>query len=418
MAGVILATRRWHGFLSFDAAAGVQKIHQGSVPRIGGVAVLVVALSAAILPGGNLVAAILLAGSVAFGVGLLEDLTKRVGARTRLAATMLSALLFIWITGFRIDHADIPGIDALVAIAPIGILLTTVAAAGMANAINLIDGVNGLAGGTMVILFAGFGSIAGIAGDAELALASWVFAGAVAGFLVWNWPGGRIFLGDGGAYFGGFALAAIAIMLPSRNPDISPFVSVMVLAYPVTETLFSVVRRVRCGRPAMEPDRLHLHSLSMRQWPRRLAMKIGQPALINPLTALAMWRFPAIAVAVAVSAVMAGPVVRIPAIGLALFVAYYLAAYRRAAWCGRMAPAERGTSLLRAALPDRVPSHRRYWSALGTTASDMNAVSAARVTPDQKSSQHLVGSNASLVGPSARMRTGRDWLMNSKDRIR
>jgi len=86
--------------------------------------------------------------------------------------------------------------------------------------------------------------------------------GALLGFLVWNYPGGRIFLGDGGAYLLGFWLAELSVLLIARNPEVSPWLPFVLLAYPIFETFFSIYRRkILRGESPGQPDALHLHQL-------------------------------------------------------------------------------------------------------------------------------------------------------------
>src|SRR5690606_1206125 len=114
--------------------------------------------------------------------------------------------------------------------------------------------------------------------------------GAILGFLVLNFPKGRIFLGDGGAYWLGGMAAMIGILLPLRNPELSPLLAPMVLAYPILELLVSMGRRlVRRRRGLGTADRLHLHSLLYRSHARLWARRLGRPWLRNPLTALSLW---------------------------------------------------------------------------------------------------------------------------------
>ncbi|MFN5700513.1 MAG: glycosyl transferase, partial [Betaproteobacteria bacterium] len=107
----------------------------------------------------------------------------------------------------------------------------------------------------------------------------------VGGFLVVNFPLGKIFLGDGGAYTLGFWLAWLAVLLIERNPEVSAVAVLLSCAYPVLEVVFSVVRRLRRAHPAMHPDRLHLHSLvKCRLARKRLAHwpTVMQNASVSP----------------------------------------------------------------------------------------------------------------------------------------
>jgi UDP-N-acetylmuramyl pentapeptide phosphotransferase/UDP-N-acetylglucosamine-1-phosphate transferase len=116
--------------------------------------------------------------------------------------------------------------------------------------------------------------------------------GALLGFFIWNFPAGLIFLGDGGAYFLGFYLAELAILLLHRNPTVSPMFPLLLCIYPVFETLFSIYRRKWLrGRPAAMPDGAHLHSLIYRRFMRWAAGPLlGQStALRNSMTSPYLW---------------------------------------------------------------------------------------------------------------------------------
>jgi UDP-N-acetylmuramyl pentapeptide phosphotransferase/UDP-N-acetylglucosamine-1-phosphate transferase len=150
----------------------------------------------------------------AFAFGLLEDVTKRVGVKTRLVATLFSGLIFCMLTGYQITRVDIPGLDWVFSFWLLSLLFTAFAIAGIANAINIIDGVNGLASGTSIIILSGFAIVAQQTGDMVLVGICRVSIGALSGFFLVNFPMGRLFLGDAGAYTIGFILAAVAVALP------------------------------------------------------------------------------------------------------------------------------------------------------------------------------------------------------------
>jgi UDP-N-acetylmuramyl pentapeptide phosphotransferase/UDP-N-acetylglucosamine-1-phosphate transferase len=109
--------------------------------------------------------------------------------------------------------------------------------------LNIIDGMNGLAGMIATLMAVSLALVALQVQDTPIFLIATALASAALGFLVWNFPFGRVFLGDGGAYFLGFMLAELAVQLVVRNPSVSPFYALAVLFYPVFETLFSIWRR-------------------------------------------------------------------------------------------------------------------------------------------------------------------------------
>jgi len=287
----IVLTQRLHGHITFDHADGVQKFHTTPVPRIGGVGLylgLVVAWALARENVHDTLEPMLIAGLPALAMGLAEDLTRQVSVRTRLLATTASGVLICVVTGSALDHLDIPLIDDALALPTVAVVFTGFAIGGLANSINLIDGFNGLAGGTLAACSAAFAVMAAAVGDAELACTAALLAAATLGFWLVNFPLGKIFLGDGGAYFGGFALAWIAVELPMRNPSISPWQSLLICAYPVIETLYSMLRRLVTHQSPGAPDARHLHSLLMTCW---VAPRLpGKPRwLQHSLVSLPLW---------------------------------------------------------------------------------------------------------------------------------
>ena len=268
----LVLSKPYHGSLSMDLTDGVQKFHTAPTPRIGGIAIYVGLFITCFSLEPNLrifVTEMLLAGLPAFIFGLAEDLTKRISVSQRLLATMASAFLAWWLTGYSISRIDIPMADALLKYTTISLIFTCIAVAGVANAVNIIDGFNGLASGMTTFAFLGFAWIAHQVGDHEVIAVSVIFAACTFGFFVVNWPLGKLFLGDGGSYLLGFALAWIAVLLVERNPSVSAFAMLLICIHPITEVLFSVYRRWRKKLHPGHPDRLHFHSLVKQRYVRR-----------------------------------------------------------------------------------------------------------------------------------------------------
>jgi UDP-N-acetylmuramyl pentapeptide phosphotransferase/UDP-N-acetylglucosamine-1-phosphate transferase len=269
---LLVLTKSWHGVLSMDANEGIQKFHSTPTSRIGGLAI-VAALWVAWLNAPaelkSLIGVFLLAGLPAFIFGLAEDLTKKVSVLQRLLATMASGLLAWWLTDYSLSRVDVWGIDYLLTIPMVSVFFTSFAVGGVANSINIIDGFNGLASTTSTLAFVSFALIAYQVGDSQLAAISLVLAACVWGFFWVNWPYGKLFLGDGGAYFVGFSLAWVAVMLIERCPQVSAFAALLICVHPVTEVLFSMYRRKIKKMHPGHPDRMHFHSLINQRYVRR-----------------------------------------------------------------------------------------------------------------------------------------------------
>ncbi len=290
--------------LDFDLH-GVQKVHAYAVPRIGGLCIfLAVVLSAVVsvwrLPSiGVSVLWLLLCSSVAFIGGLVEDYTKNVSPMRRLILTMCAAALAYFLLNGKIARIDWIASNWSLDYIWFSLPLTVLAVAGIANAINLIDGFNGLASVVSICMLLSLAYVALQVGDSFILVSALMLAGAIAGFLIWNYPAGLIFLGDGGAYLIGFVLGELSLLLVMRNPQVSTWYAVLLLIYPTFETLFSVYRRafVRGKSPGM-PDGIHLHSLIFRrivQWavgPREAQALIRRNSMTSPY----LWLFSLMAV--------------------------------------------------------------------------------------------------------------------------
>ena len=293
---VLIATQRWHGRFTNDATGGIQKFHAVPTPRIGGLALaLGFGLLWPVLPEGlrPIWGLIGISALPALLAGLGEDLTRRVGVKYRLLATMGAGVIFALLTGYTMHQVDLPGVDWLLSFSLGALLFTGFAMGGVANAINIIDGFNGLASGSLIIMFAAFAWVAHQVGDDLVFGLAILFGALVLGFFLVNFPLGKIFLGDGGAYFAGFLLAALGVLLPMRNPETSAWTAILICAYPVIETLASMRRKHRRdGHSVGQPDRVHFHMLAHRRYARRIVKAPGPTHLRNPATSVVTWPLP------------------------------------------------------------------------------------------------------------------------------
>jgi UDP-N-acetylmuramyl pentapeptide phosphotransferase/UDP-N-acetylglucosamine-1-phosphate transferase len=297
---VLICSFGRHARFSGDATSGgPQKYHAKPVPRIGGVAVFWGAvLAAALAPGASaesrhLLHLLLAASLPAFAAGLVEDLTKVVSPRCRLFFTTVAGALGVWLLGAKLVHTGVPALDWLLAFTPLAIAITLFAVAGLSNAINIIDGFNGLASMSVLTMLGAIAFVAFQVGDSALFIAALTLAGAVLGFMFWNYPQGLVFLGDGGAYFLGFTVAELLLLLLVRNPSVSPMFALLLCIYPVFETGFTISRRLARGGTGstFAPDALHLHSLVHRRLVRNALFARGERrgGMLNAMTAPYLW---------------------------------------------------------------------------------------------------------------------------------
>jgi UDP-N-acetylmuramyl pentapeptide phosphotransferase/UDP-N-acetylglucosamine-1-phosphate transferase len=312
--------------------SGPQKFHARVVPRIGGVGIVLgVAVGAGAAAGGDrglgpMALALLLTSLPVLIAGVAEDLTKSQSPRRRMFFTAISAALAVWLADAVIKRTDIPGLDWVVGFGVGAAVVTVFVVTGVANAVNIIDGLNGLASMCVMLMLAGLAYVAFDVGDRTVAYLALVGIGAVAGFFVWNFPAGLVFLGDGGAYFLGFYLAELAILLLHRNPSVSPMFPLLLCLYPVFETLFSIYRRKWLrGRPMGMPDGAHLHSLIYRRF-MRWAVGVRSAERRNSMTSPYLWILCSLSV---VPAVLFYESTSLSALMILLFAMVYVGLYWR-----------------------------------------------------------------------------------------
>ena len=258
-----------------------QRFHHGHVSRLGGVAMFIACVAGwAWMVGAERYLAVpnqipfepreALQWSfvVLVGVlgGALEDITHKLHARMRLVLTGTAALLAAWVLSLTIPRLGIASIDPLWAQLPwLGVAMAVFAVAGLPHAFNLIDGYNGLAGLVALICCLALGYVSLLVGDRQLAAVAVVLAGATMGFLLWNYPRGLIFAGDGGAYMWGTVIAILSVQLVQRHGQVSPWFPALLLIYPVWETIFSIYRKLARGQSPGVADALHFHQLIYRR---------------------------------------------------------------------------------------------------------------------------------------------------------
>ena len=343
----LISTQRWHGHLSMDSSSGVQKQHTAPTSRVGGVAIavgLLVAYGQAPGPAQKILGPMVLAGIPAFAAGLLEDITKNVGVAFRLLATMVSGVLAWALTGTAMQNTGLWGLDYLLGFMPVAVAFTAFVVSGVANATNIIDGFNGLASGVVAIMLVAMGFMALQVGDSDLAYVAFILASIAIGFGAINWPFGKIFMGDGGAYLLGFLVAWVAVLLPMRSATINGWATLLACAYPVLETLFSIRRRItRSGHHPGQPDNCHLHHFIHRRVIRKVFPRTGQ-ALQNGLTGSLVWCLAALPAAWAVVFCQNTPAL---IFGFFLAVFAFAAIYARLTqfvWCFQAATMRRPTA--------------------------------------------------------------------------
>jgi len=248
--------------------SAVQASHLSPTARIGGLAIFFAIIFAAGLShsADKWSLFILLSGSAlpVFAVGLAEDFGYFASPRSRLLAAAVSGILFVALTGQWILRTGIPVFDTALHWSPFAIAFSIFLAVGISHAFNLIDGLNGLAGSTALGASVALAIIAHQAGLSEHRDILLTIAAAILGFLVFNFPFGKIFLGDAGAYTIGHLLVCMSVSILFEAPNVTPFAMLLIFFWPIADTLLAITRRLSLKKSIVEPDRLHFHQLVMR----------------------------------------------------------------------------------------------------------------------------------------------------------
>ena len=292
---LIKASKRITKLITDHLHEGPQKFHERPTPRLGGVGIFLGFLGVYIFmvvnkPDISRYFLLFLISSIpVFLAGLLEDITRSIPPKKRLFLISISGALAFFLLKADITRIGIIIFNNLLHIKIISFLFTVFAIVGVTNAINIIDGFNGLASGVSLMIFIAIGYVAFENKDALVLNLAMTIGGSIIGFMLLNYPYGLIFLGDSGAYFLGFSVAVLSIMLIERNHQVSPWFPVTIAIYPIYETLFSIYRRKFLKEISpFKPDSMHLHTLIYKIIAKKLVKKHDK-VYRNPLTSLLIW---------------------------------------------------------------------------------------------------------------------------------
>jgi UDP-N-acetylmuramyl pentapeptide phosphotransferase/UDP-N-acetylglucosamine-1-phosphate transferase len=330
----LIASAHRHAHLSADHdLSGPQKMHVEAVPRVGGLGIFAglvagAAVAAWMLPEHRREILLFVVCTLpAFLSGLWEDVTKAISPRRRMVALALSGALGVLLLDGVILRTGFLPLDHLLlanGLAWTGIAGAIFGVTGVSNSVNIIDGLNGLASMCVAMMAGALAWIAYKVGDALVATLALMALGATLGFFVWNYPRGKVFLGDGGAYMLGFIVAELGILVAARHREVSMLAPLLIVMYPFFETLFSMYRRkVLQGRSMTQPDGIHLHTLIYRRLRRDTT---GSARRANSGTSPFLWLLAAVGIAPAAIWWNNSPVL---ALVLFVFVAGYLDVYWR-----------------------------------------------------------------------------------------
>ena len=247
------------------AVENERTVHHGKIPRIGGVAVYIAFILGCLLfarPMTNSLRAILIGGTVVFAGGLIDDIFD-LRPRYKLLFQIAGALIVMFLG--KVELLDINLIFGLKI--PAGVItqiITFVWLIGITNAVNLLDGLDGLSSGFCIIVLISLSLISSAVTGPEIIRIALLLAGAAAGFLVFNFHPASIFIGDCGAQFLGFTIASISIQGFKSGTFITMLIPIILLFIPIMDTLSAMLRRKLSGHKISEADQSHLHHVLMK----------------------------------------------------------------------------------------------------------------------------------------------------------
>lgn len=241
-----------------------RKIHKFPIPRLGGVAIWLCTIITFIIlvllswdyPHGNGLSGILLGGSMMFLLGFVDDIYD-LSPKFKLGI-QIGAALIAFLLGVRIDALFNP-FGNPIALGFWSFPLTMIWLVGISNAMNFIDGVDGLAGGVSTISAVTLGVVAIYTQQPISALVAAIMAGSMLGFLLFNFHPAKIFMGDSGALFSGFTLAALSVTGVLKTVTVTMLLPIMILAVPIMDISYSVLRRVFKKSNPFIADSEHIH---------------------------------------------------------------------------------------------------------------------------------------------------------------
>ncbi len=197
-------------------------------------------------------------------IGFLDDF-QELGHRKKFLAQIVATTLLIYLSKVHLaDFGNLLGFGAIVVpdIYWFTWVVTVFCVVGVTNAVNMIDGIDGLAGGATFIAFLTFSALASLSGNDTLLLLNLALAGAVLGFLRYNWAPSVLFMGDAGSLCLGFTLSFMAVALTQGEAMlVKPIIALLVLAVPISDTIVVMTRRICNKKSPFKPDRTHLHHI-------------------------------------------------------------------------------------------------------------------------------------------------------------
>lgn len=243
-------------------APNYRKVHARIMPRLGGLAIFgafIIGLGIYSYFGSlsKYSIAIMIGALIIVITGVLDDMYE-ISAKAKMLGQLLASVVVIFGGGIQIDFINLP-FGGQLDFGFLSIPFTILWIVGITNAINLIDGLDGLAAGVSTIALITLSGMAFIMGDMVVLAMAAILAASTIGFLFYNFHPAKIFMGDTGALFLGFMISVLALLGFKNVTIVSLIIPVIMLGVPISDTFFAIVRRYRMKQKWSDPDKSHLH---------------------------------------------------------------------------------------------------------------------------------------------------------------
>jgi UDP-GlcNAc:undecaprenyl-phosphate/decaprenyl-phosphate GlcNAc-1-phosphate transferase len=236
-----------------------RKVHEKIMPRMGGLGIYISFIIGMLImnPDKPYHLAIIAGSVVIIAIGILDDIFN-LAARFKLLGQIAAAVIVVMWGGIDVDFINLP-FGGKLEFGFLGVPITILWIVGVTNAINLIDGLDGLAAGVSSIALISISGMAIVMGDIYVMSIGFILLASTLGFLKYNFHPAKIFMGDTGALFLGYMISVLSLLGFKNVTFISFIVPVIILGVPMTDTLFAIVRRLVKKAPLAAPDKSHLH---------------------------------------------------------------------------------------------------------------------------------------------------------------
>jgi UDP-GlcNAc:undecaprenyl-phosphate/decaprenyl-phosphate GlcNAc-1-phosphate transferase len=241
-----------------------RKVHQTLMPRLGGLAIYLAFLAGVILlrPASPFSTSIVIGSGIIVISGIFDDIYE-LSAKLKLLAQIAAAAIIVLYGGLQITFINLP-FGGLFEFGYLSIPFTFLWIIGITNAINLIDGLDGLAAGVSSIALVAISGMAFIMGNLYVVMIGSILLVSTIGFLYHNFYPAKIFMGDTGALFLGFMISVLSLLGFKNITFVSFIVPIIILGVPISDTIFAILRRIINKQPLSSPDKSHLHHCLLR----------------------------------------------------------------------------------------------------------------------------------------------------------